>query len=290
MYWPERKIEENEEQLRIAIEGGEFGTFDFLPETNQLIWSAKTKELFGLPPNATVGYDTYIAALHPEDRDTSRAIAQQQAHLKEGGLYELEYRTIGITDGKFRWLRSKGKATYNKEGEPIRYTGVIQDITKQKESAEKIRESNQRFRNTMKQAPVGITILRGPEYIVEMANNAYLQLVDKKEAEFVGNPLFDTLPEVEETVHALLDSVLNTGIPYHGNEVAIPVNRHGKQDVFYFDFLYHPLKEEDGKISGVIVVVTEVTEKVEARKTIEERKRLYETITKTHPTLSMYLT
>ena len=280
-----KKIEHSEEQLRIAIEGGEFGTFDFFPKTNQLIWSGKTKELFGLPPNASVSYDTYIAALHPEDTGTSRAVAHQQAHLNEGGLYELEYRAIGITDGKLRWLRSKGKATYNNEGEPIRYTGVIQDITKQKESAEILQQSNQRFRDTVRQAPVGICILRGSEYIVEMANDAYLQLVDKREAEFVGNPLFRSLPEVEEAVHSLLDNVLNTGLPYHGNEVPIPINRYGKQGVFYFDFLYHPLKEEDGKISGVITIVTEVTEKVEARKKIEERKRLYESITQNIPDL-----
>jgi PAS domain S-box-containing protein len=270
-----KKIEDSEEQLRIAIEGGEFGTFDFLPKANQLIWSAKTKELFGLPADARVDYETYLAALHPEDRGTSRAIARQQADLKEDGLYELEYRTIGITDDKLRWLRSKGKATYNKEGEAIRYTGVIQDITRQKESAEKIRESNQRFRNIMKQAPVGITILRGPEYIVEMANDTYLRLLDKKEAEFIGNPLFASLPEIEESVHSLLDNVLNSGVPYHGNEVAIPVNRYGKQDISYFDFLYHPLKEEDGKISGVIAIVTEVTEKVEARKKVEDSEKRY---------------
>ena len=280
-----KRIEDNEEQLRIAIEGGEFGTFDFFPQTNKLIWSDKTKELFGLNTDAQVNYETYLGALHPEDRDTSKAIAQQRADLKEGGLYELDYRVIGISDGKLRWLRSKGKATYNDEGEPIRYTGVIQDITKQKEAAEVLRQSNKRFMDTVRQAPVGICILRGPQYIVEIANDAYLQLVDKKETEFVGNPLFGTLPEVEEAVHALLDNVLNTGIPYHGNEVAIPVNRYGKQDVFYFDFLYHPLKEEDGKISGVIAIVTDVSEKVKTRKTIEERKRLYEAITQNTPDL-----
>jgi len=149
----------------------------------------------------------------------------------------------------------------------------------------KIEERDQRFRNTMKQAPVGITILRGPQYIVEMANDAYLQLIDRKESDFVGKPLFASLPEVEEAVHLLLNNVLNTGVPYHGNEVPVPVFRYGKQDVFYFDFLYHPLREEDGKISGVIVAVTEVTEKVETRKTIEEKKRLYEAITQNTPDL-----
>ncbi|WP_020602114.1 PAS domain S-box protein [Spirosoma spitsbergense] len=171
----------------------------------------------------------------------------------------------------------------NNDGEVGGVLVTVIETTNKKKADERLKESNERFRNTMKQSPVGITILRGSEYIVEMANDAYLQLVDKKEADFVGKPLFASLPEVEASVHSLLDNVLNTGIPYHGNEAPIPVNRYGKQEVGYFDFLYHPLKEENGKISGVIVSATEVTEMVEARKTIEERKRLYETITQNTP-------
>lgn len=167
----------------------------------------------------------------------------------------------------------------NIEGTVKKVAIWVLDNTPQVIARRKIEEADKRFRSTVKQAPVGITILRGPQYVVEMANAAYLQLVDRKEGEFVGRALFDVLPEVEESVHLLLDSVLNTGIPYHGNEVAIPVNRYGKQEIYYFDFLYHPLKEEDGEISGIIVTVTEVSEKVEARKKIEESKRLYEAIT-----------
>ncbi|HUM47545.1 MAG TPA: PAS domain-containing protein, partial [Chitinophagales bacterium] len=162
---------------------------------------------------------------------------------------------------------------------------TVIETTHKKKTEDRLKESNQRFRNTMKQAPVGITILRGAQYMVEMANDAYLQLIGKKEAEFVGNPLFASLPEVEEAVHSLLDNVLNTGLPYHGNEVPVPLNRSGKQEVCYFDFIYHPLKEEDGNISGVIVAVNEVTEKVVTRKTIEESKRIYEAITQNTPDL-----
>ncbi len=152
---------------------------------------------------------------------------------------------------------------------------TVIETTHKKKIQESLKESNERFRNTMKQAPVGITILQGPEYIVEMANDAYLQLVDKKESEFVGRPLFTSLPEVKEAVQTLLDNVLSTGFPYHGNEVPVPVNRYGKKEIGYFDFLYHPLKEKDGTISGIIVSVTEVTEKVESRKIIEDSEKRY---------------
>ncbi|MEP6928805.1 MAG: PAS domain-containing protein [Flavobacterium sp.] len=147
-------------------------------------------------------------------------------------------------------------------------TGV--DLTDLNVAKKKIEESDKRFRDTVKQAPVGITILRGPDYMVEMANESYLKLVGREEDTFVGRPLFDSLPEVKETVNSLLEGVLKTGIPYYGNEVPIPLIRYGKQEeIFYFDFLYHPLKEENGEISGIIVTVTDVTEKVEARKKTE---------------------
>lgn len=149
-------------------------------------------------------------------------------------------------------------------------TGV--DLTDLNLAKKKIEESDKRFRNTVKQAPVGITILRGPEYVAEMANDAYLTLVDREESSFIGKPLFDSLPEVKETVSALLNDVFTTGNPCHGYEVPVPINRHGKTEVNYFDFLYYPLKESDGEISGIIVTVTEVSEKVQSRKKTEQNE------------------
>lgn len=128
------KTEESEAQLRIAIESGELGTFDFYPQTGVLLWSDRTKALFGLPPGAEVTYNTYLKGLHPDDKERSDAASQQAMNAKNGGLYENEYRTIGITDGKLRWLRSKGKISFDAEGRPIRFTGVTQDITHQKET------------------------------------------------------------------------------------------------------------------------------------------------------------
>ncbi len=158
---------------------------------------------------------------------------------------------------------------YDINGKIYGVMNTAADITDLHLATKKIEEADKRFRNTVKQAPVGITILRGPDFMVEMANDAYLKIIDREENTFVGKPLFESLPEVKESVNKLLNDVLTTGIPFHGNEVPIPLNRYGKLDISYFDFLYNPLKEENGEISGIIVTVTEVSEKVEARKKIE---------------------
>ncbi len=141
-----KKIEESEEQLRIAVEGGELGTFDFDPTTKKLKWSAKAKELFGLPPDAEVDYDTYLKGVHPENREKSNAVLQDFFSDQNKSMYELEYRTIGLTDRKIRWVRSKGKATFDALGKPLRIAGIIQDVTQRKLAEEKIRESEARFR------------------------------------------------------------------------------------------------------------------------------------------------
>lgn len=160
----------------------------------------------------------------------------------------------------------------NIEGKVTKVAIWVLDNTPQVKARQEVEKADKRFRNTVKQAPIGITILRGSDYLVEMANDSYLKLVDREEHTFVGRPLFESLPEVEESVSSLLKDVLTTGIPFHGYEVPIPLHRYGKLEISYFDFLYSPLKEEDGTISGIIVTVTEVSEKVETRKEIEQNE------------------
>lgn len=129
-----KKTEDSEELLRIAIEGGELGTYDFYPQTDVLFWSHRTKELFGLPPDAVVTYDLFLKGVHPDDRERTHAAVHHAMKPENGGLYDNEYRTIGITDGKLRWVRSKGKISFDDGGKPVRFTGVMQEITKQKEA------------------------------------------------------------------------------------------------------------------------------------------------------------
>ena len=128
--------------------------------------------------------------------------------IATGQTFEMVFPLKGA-DHKFRHFLTRVLPVKDKGGKIIQWFGSNTDITQQKEVEEALKESEQRFRDTVKQAPVGITILRGKDYVVEMANDAYLQLVDRKMSDFVGKPLFDSLPEVKESVHRLLDSVLN---------------------------------------------------------------------------------
>lgn len=138
-------------------------------------------------------------------------------------------------------------------------------------------ETEKRFSDLVLQAPVSITVLRGREFMVEIANDNYLELVGKSRDNFVGKPLWDVLPEVRtQGFDELLGSVLETGEPFEGREYQVYLQRNGQRELVYVNFLYSPLKDYNGRITGIIVVATDVTSQVLARKRIEEQSVMLE--------------
>ena len=172
---------------------------------------------------------------------------------------------------------------YDADGKIYGVMNTAADVTDLNITKQKVEESDKRFRDTVKQVPVGITILRGSNFVVEMANSAYLQIIDKTESDFVGKPLFETLPEVREAVDPLLKDVMQTGQPHYGFEFEVPLNRYGRAELTYFDFVYHPLREQDGEVSGVIVVATEVTASVHARNLLAESEKQFRNLVMQSP-------
>lgn len=148
------------------------------------------------------------------------------------------------------------------------------ETTREVLSRNSLSESNSRFINVVQQAPVGIAILRGKNFTFELTNNAYLQFIDKPATEVVGRDLFDVLPDVKPVVEPLLNNVMTSGKLYHANDLEVTINRYGKREKVYFNFIYQPLFE-NGTVTGVVVVANEVTSMVEARHALEEKQRQF---------------
>lgn len=146
--------DQSEDILRIALEGGDLGYYDYYPQSGELNWSARTKEMFGLPPEAKVDYSIYLKGL--QDKEQGDSAVQKAMQPESRGRYEREYRTIGITDGKSRWIRSKGKIYFDENGKAVRFTGVTQDITEQKTADEQLASSEKRYRQIFEGTPVSI--------------------------------------------------------------------------------------------------------------------------------------
>lgn len=137
-------------------------------------------------------------------------------------------------------------------------------------------DSESKFRNAVKQAPVGMVILRGEDFVVDMVNDTYLHIVDRSEEQLVGKSLFAGLAEVREYVEPILRNVLRTGMAYHGNEFEVTLRRFGQPQLCYFNFVYQPLFEEDpGNASGIFVVATEVTQQVLSKQALQRSENQF---------------
>jgi PAS domain S-box-containing protein len=140
----ETALRESEERLALAIDATQLGTFDFNPQTGQLIWSHFGKRHFGLSPDAIVSGDQLWGAVHPDDRERVRTFLETAFRAGHDGYYSTEYRTIGIEDGLERWLSTRGRILCDAEGRPTRFIGVSIDMTERTRLEAALRESAER--------------------------------------------------------------------------------------------------------------------------------------------------
>ena len=128
------KIVKSEEHLRVATQSAELGTFDFDLKTGELNWDQRCRELFGIYTEEPVTYEgDFLPGLHDEDRERV-ALAVENAFKKEstGGDFDVEYRTVGSTDRRLRWVKATGKVFFDENNQPVRFIGSVLDITRQK--------------------------------------------------------------------------------------------------------------------------------------------------------------
>jgi len=154
---------------------------------------------------------------------------------------------------------------------PANVTELIKLREKEIASVEAIKNHRQQLYSTFMQAPVGIAILRGAEYVVDLINPTLCEIYTRTVEEMLGKSIFDVLVHIRgQGFDRLLDDVRLTGVPFKGQAYPATLLRNGKLETVYFDFVYEPYREIDGTISGVIAVATEVTEQVTAKQLIEE--------------------
>lgn len=132
--------------------------------------------------------------------------------------------------------------------------------------AEAVQAQSLQLRRLFMQAPSFMVVLRGPEHVVELVNNAYLQLIGHRDV--VGLPIRQALPEVvEQGFPDLLDKVLATAEAFVGRQIKIGLQREpdAPLEERYLDFVYQPIVEGDGSVSGVFVEGVDITEQVQAQ-------------------------
>ncbi len=166
-----RELEKSNHRYNLAIEGTGVGLWTWDVQTNGNYWSPKFFQLLGFADEEIfASYDEWEARLHPDDKDS--VLSALQAHLKDGVKYEVELRLRRKND-TYHWYRVKGKAEFNKDGIATYMVGSLEDIQEQKTLQAAYMFEQQKFREFVNLAPVGIAINRMKDGSFEYVNNEF---------------------------------------------------------------------------------------------------------------------
>jgi PAS domain S-box-containing protein len=141
----EQALRESEARLSAAVDLVGLSHYTWDPATDALQWDNQLKAMWGLQPDAHVDLDVFRAGIHPQDRERVEAAIASCIDPAGEGSYHLEYRVIGIGDGVERWVSTHGQAFFRGD-RAASFVGAALDITERKRAEERLRESEERFR------------------------------------------------------------------------------------------------------------------------------------------------
>lgn len=274
----------NKNELEFVLEASQLGTFDYNPFTNKFSGNTRLKTWFGLFSDEQIELDLALHAIAPNDRERVSNSIKRALQASSNANFQEEYTIINPVSKEEVIVRAKGRAWFNKEEVAYRLNGTLEDVTLRVLARKKIEESERSLRLMILQAPMAISIFRGEDYRVEIANKYALQLWGKTEEQVLNISVFDSMPELlSQGIKELLDGVIQTGKRYESSELAIQIKKNGVLETVYINFSYEALYDIEGKINGIMAVGYDVSPQVHARKKIEESEQNMRTLVESAP-------
>ncbi len=132
----EDTLKESQKQYRLAIDGANDGIWDWNMENGYLMFS-RTKRMLGYEETDLENtVEGFMKLIHPEDINSFKRTVDEYLDSK-GDVWECEFR-LKKKDGNLIHILSRGKAYFDEQGNPLRFSGSHTDITRIKNSEEDI--------------------------------------------------------------------------------------------------------------------------------------------------------
>lgn len=165
------------------------------------------------------------------------------------------------------------RAVKDKDGTIFGVLCMSVNVTEQVLLARALKKSRMEMQAYFEQAPVAIATIDRKDLTFRLVNPFYAELVGRKPQELENKPLLEALPEIAgQGFVELLHQVMDSGIPYLNEETEVMLVRGDKLEQVFVKLAYHPHRNAADEITGVLVVATDVTQLIHARKQLAESK------------------
>ncbi len=245
------------------------GSYEVNFKTNQMYFSDGLYRLFGYEPGEFEPTQEWINThSHQDDVPLVQLILDEAAKNKKGYSYT---RRIYRKDGELRLLESQGSIIVDSLGEPVKFFGMVQDVTERKKNEEELRKSEERSRNLLKvlqNAPDSYLVLN-LDFVINMVSDAYLEVTNTSRDEIIGKYIFDVFPDnpalkeatAVKYLKASLQTVLSSKKLHRMPILRYDVrNRAGKFEEKYWSPTNSPVFNDEGEVEYIIHRALDITE------------------------------
>ena len=279
----EEALRESEERLRLALDGAQIGTFDYRPETGEILWDRPNRLLWGMPPDGQLNYAEAAERIHPEDRQRVATAVRMALRPDSDGSFEADYR-LTWPDGSLRWATGRGRVYFEGEGEQrraVRMLGIHIDTTERKRLEEQLRQRVEELETVMDVAPVAIWLAHDPKCQEITGNRMANQFYEADHGENVSaniTPARRFFQRGRELAPGELPmqvaAATGTDIRNSELEVQLPSGRHRHM-------LGHasPLRNSAGEVRGCVGAFLDITEREAAERGLSQAKARQELLT-----------
>ena len=163
------------------------------------------------------------------------------------------------------WMNLDYSPVIGEDGKPAAVISFVVETTQRVLAERQLADERDRLSLMFEQGPSFMAMLRGPEHRFEFANAAYHRLVGHRA--IIGRTVAEALPDaVEQGYLVLLDRVFQTGEAFRSDQskYAVQVSPDGPIDERYLDFVYQPVADSTGLVTGIFVEGVDVTERKKA--------------------------
>jgi len=272
----ERFLLESEERLRLALDAGRMGTWEWRIKENEVVWSPGLEKIHGLRPGSFDGtFEAYKNDIHPDDRE--RMLDAMNETVTKGHDHHTEYRLL-LADGTVRWVEGRGKLFYDDSGSPARMIGVCIDISERKKAEQQLRANEERlvrnsevFRRLVEHSPFGIYTVDSQFCLHQVSVGA--QPAFKNVRPLIGRDFAEAMriiwpePLATELINTFRHT-LDTGDSYLAPSLTAP--RGDTDEVESYEWQIHRVTLPDGQL-GVVCYYFDSTA---LRQTEDELRRV----------------